>query len=114
MEERVGCIAVPKLDAEKARKLLRSASLLVREYRPDRMGDLVLYPVSNLPKAIELLESNGIEAKECFKTFERVPGRPGRLSTKIKSYTLYGDIAVLGYTPSVAIDEYRRRLEDGK
>ena len=106
-ELEVHCVSVHARDAERARRLLAGGNLLVRGFKLKRVGVRVLIPVVDSEKAVYMLSRSGIEAEACISEFPRYR-RPSRLSTPIKSYSVYGDVAVFSYTAEVPLDEYVR------
>ncbi|MCE4625209.1 MAG: class I SAM-dependent methyltransferase family protein [Desulfurococcales archaeon] len=101
------CVSVPARDAERARRLLAGSGLLVKGLKLVRAGSRVLIPVGDGEKAVSVLSREGIEAEVCTSEFPRYR-RPSRLSTPVKSYSVYGDVAVFSYTAGIPLEDYVR------
>ncbi|MCE4627532.1 MAG: class I SAM-dependent methyltransferase [Desulfurococcales archaeon] len=111
MARRSACIAVARRVAEEARRILRSAGLLIAGLRPAGAGDKVLFPVEDARRALEVLKMQDITAEPCTAEFEERKAGPPRLEGPVKGYTRIGDIAVFSHVEGVSEEHYRRAAQ---
>lgn len=98
------CVAVSKNHGQRAIELLKSSSLINKELKVKRSENEILIPVLNVEDSIMILNSNGIDARECEEEFPVVVKLTRKeLLEKIEemnglgrlSYHLIGDILVI-------------------
>lgn len=108
--ERAACVSVPRVQAEKARIALAKSGLLLRDLKPSRVGDRILFPVTDPGEAGRILSGVGIEFELCESKFER-RRRPKSLSEAvpgISGYMVVGSIAIINYKSEVPREDYVR------
>ncbi len=99
------CIKTHKFYGEKARRLLYSANLIVRDLKIIREGEYILIPVKEPREALEVLKNGNIDAVVCKREFPEY--RRHILKSEVGGYTLIGDIAVISLKYGVDMEYYK-------
>ncbi|MEB3774689.1 MAG: class I SAM-dependent methyltransferase family protein [Desulfurococcales archaeon] len=86
------CVEVYLRDGERARRALASSGLLA-PYKPRRMGDRLLLPVTSPGEALSLLDRHGIRARICRSEFEEYTAK--KTPKPPLSYVMVGDIIIV-------------------
>ncbi len=101
---RLPYVAVPRREAERARRALARESLLVRGVRVRREGDRVLFPVEDAGEAARVLEREGVPFESGEGEFELVCSGPRSVEEVLEErlgvscsvpYDVVGDVAVV-------------------